>query len=337
MSSGTNAQESENAMRDVLRSVRHVLAMDAFANKSTLAFLKIYRGEDIRIIDNRYQPRVGETVEFIYDSNSGAEAMRIGYDLLRQGKRVTFVSTGVVMARALAEKASKLFKSDNLPVRAPYTNTVEAGISFEVTGHFDIVIAITNIATLIHVEALAQMLYRIHDCSRRIVSLFYQKNSNELFCPPGRENIQAELTSARPNNLPTAIKGHRKWNNNTISYKVDEFPAIITFIEVEHQKCLFARYFIEKLCSFIASTSFTGIDDKHILSGSIVSEAFAQSCERFIEIQNQSLSLFGFKSHAKTTPDLNSAIKAINAIAGNWCGYTIKSDKKRIGPKGQQV
>ena len=31
------------------------------------------------------------------------------------------------------------------------------------------------------------------------------------------------------------------------------------------------------------------------------------------------------------------AIKAINAIAGNWCGYTVKSDKKRIGPKGQQV
>ena len=34
-----------------------------------------------------------------------------------------------------------------------------------------------------------------------------------------------------------------------------------------------------------------------------------QSCERFIEIRNQSLSLFGFKSHAKTTPDFNSAIK----------------------------
>ncbi|RIA86456.1 hypothetical protein C1645_829277 [Glomus cerebriforme] len=25
------------------------------------------------------------------------------------------------------------------------------------------------------------------------------------------------------------------------------------------------------------------------------------------------------------TPDLNSAIKAINAIAGNWCRYTVKS------------
>src|SRR4051794_669649 len=42
MSSDTNVRESENAMRDVLRSVRHVLAMDAFANKLTLAFLKTY-------------------------------------------------------------------------------------------------------------------------------------------------------------------------------------------------------------------------------------------------------------------------------------------------------
>ena len=115
---------------------------------------------------------------------------------------------------------------------------MEVRISFEVTGHFDIIIAITNIATPVHVEALAQMLYRIRDCSRRIVSMFYQKNSNELFRPPGHENIRAELESARPNNLPTAIKGHREWDNNAISYKIDESPAVITFIEVEHQKRL---------------------------------------------------------------------------------------------------
>ncbi len=30
--------------------------------------------------------------------------------------------------------------------------------------------------------------------------------------------------------------------------------TIITFIKVEHQKCLSARYFIEKLCSLIANT-----------------------------------------------------------------------------------
>ena len=118
MSSGTNARESENALRDVLRSVRHVIAMDAFANKSTLAFLKTYCDEDIRIIDNRYQPRVGEMVEILYDPNSGAEAMRIGCELLKQEKRVVFVSIGAVMARALVEKASKLVKPDNSPIRA---------------------------------------------------------------------------------------------------------------------------------------------------------------------------------------------------------------------------
>src|SRR5437764_8347247 len=187
------------------------------------------------------------------------------------------------MARALVEKASKLSKPDNSPVIAcayygnmngkqrqkdfsnidvtwgeldcvAYTNTVEAGISFEVTGHFDIVIAITNIATSVYVEALAQMLYRIHDCSRHIVFIFYQKNSNELFRLPGHENIRAEFESARPNNLPTAIKDYCEWDNNAISYKIDESLAVITFIEVEHQKRLSARYFIEKLCSLIAST-----------------------------------------------------------------------------------
>src|SRR4051812_47436378 len=59
MSSSTNARESENAMRDVLRSVRHVLAIEAFANISTLTFLQIYRGENIHVVDNKYQPRIG--------------------------------------------------------------------------------------------------------------------------------------------------------------------------------------------------------------------------------------------------------------------------------------
>ena len=74
---------------------------------------------------------------------------------------------------------------------------------------------------------------------------------------------------------------------------------------------------------------FTGIDDERILSGNVVSEAFALSCERFVEIRNQSLLLFGFKSRAKEAPDLKSAIKAINAIVGNYCGYTIKSKRKK--------
>ncbi|PKK47796.1 hypothetical protein RhiirC2_803632, partial [Rhizophagus irregularis] len=118
MNSGANARESENAMCDILRTAQHVLAMDAFANESTLTFLKAYRGENIRVIDNKFQPLIGKTVEYLYNPNSGAEAMRIGCELLQQGKRVAFVLTSCNMARALVEKASKLQRPDNSPVRA---------------------------------------------------------------------------------------------------------------------------------------------------------------------------------------------------------------------------
>ena len=91
-----------------------------------------------------------------------------------------------------------------------YTNIVKADIYFEIIDYFDIVIAITNIATPVHIEALVQILYRIHDCFYYIVFLFYQKNSNELFHPPGHENIQVELANAQLNNLSTIIKKHRK-------------------------------------------------------------------------------------------------------------------------------
>ena len=89
-------------------------------------------------------------------------------------------------------------------------------ILFEITGHFNIVIAITNIITSVHVEALVQMLYWICGSFHRIVFLFYQKNSNELFCPLGHENIQAELTNTQPNNLLTSIKDYCEWNSNAV-------------------------------------------------------------------------------------------------------------------------
>ncbi|RIB00781.1 hypothetical protein C2G38_2129143, partial [Gigaspora rosea] len=212
-------------MRDVLRLAQHILAMDAFANESTLTFLKAYCGENVRVVDNKYQPRIGETVEIIYDPNSGAEAMRIGYGFLKQGKRVAFVSTGAVMARALVERASKLTKPDNSPIKArAYYGDMDGKQRQEdfsdintVWGELDC-IAYTNT-----VEA-------------------------------GRENIRAELASARPNEVPTAIKGHREWDKDIVSYKLDDSPAVVAFIEVEHQKRLSARNFIEKFCSLIAST-----------------------------------------------------------------------------------
>ncbi|CAJ0835309.1 13188_t:CDS:2 [Entrophospora sp. SA101] len=319
---------------------------------------------------------------------------------------------------------------------------------------------------------------------KRILSLYYQKISNELSRPPGHENIRAELAVAWPNDSPTAIKGHREWDKDSISYKLDQSPTVTSFVEVEHRKRLSARNFIKISCSLISSTGaslklikmyenqeiignrkkvrneikaealvikntdfeavttsrnlipeeaeflkldqecsvadtmalkrfymwnlyggndtsnktwnklcnkefverfcppeprkhflclshfrkqgydediakdlrktysanhweavrelfrslgFTGIDDERILSDDQVKVAFETSRERFIEIQNQSLLLFGFKSRAKETPDLKTAIKAINAIAGNYCGYTIKSKRKLIGSKGQQI
>ena len=83
MSSGINVWEFKNAMHDVLRSARHVLAMNVFTNISTLTFLQIYCGENICVVDNKYQPCISEMVEFIYNPNNRAEAMQIRYDLLR--------------------------------------------------------------------------------------------------------------------------------------------------------------------------------------------------------------------------------------------------------------
>ncbi|CAG8631630.1 3268_t:CDS:2, partial [Diversispora eburnea] len=82
----SNARESENAMRDVLRSALHVLVMDAFANLGTLAFLKAYRGENIQVIDNKFQSLIGKTIEYLSDLNSGAKAMRIGFEYLKQAR-----------------------------------------------------------------------------------------------------------------------------------------------------------------------------------------------------------------------------------------------------------
>ena len=58
-----------------------------------------------------------------------------------------------------------------------YTSTVEAGISFEISNHFDAVIGISNINTGVHAEAFAQMFYRVRDCPYRIISLYNSKKN----------------------------------------------------------------------------------------------------------------------------------------------------------------
>ncbi|GBB93240.1 hypothetical protein RclHR1_21360007 [Rhizophagus clarus] len=64
---------------------------------------------------------------------------------------------------------------------------------------------------------------------------------------------------------------------------------------------------------------------------------FTIHLKNFRLLVKQSLLLFRFKSRAKVTSDLNSAIRAINAIAINWCSYTVKINSKKIGPKEKQV
>ncbi|CAG8603851.1 10726_t:CDS:1 [Diversispora eburnea] len=97
-------------------------------------------------------------------------------------------------------------------------------------------------------------MFRIRDYEKHILSLYYQKISSKFSRSPGHENIHAELAVARSNDLPTAIKGHREWDIDSISYKLDQSPTVTSFIEVEHQKHLSARNFIEISCSLIAST-----------------------------------------------------------------------------------
>ncbi|CAJ0873573.1 5298_t:CDS:1 [Entrophospora sp. SA101] len=518
--------------------------MDAFANDSTLAFLKSYRGENVRVIDNKYQPRKGEIVKFLYDPDKGSEAIRRGFRMLQEGKHVAFVMTSCKKARALANQASKLQKPDGSFILSRvyfgqmdgkqrqddfanidatwsaldcviYTSTVEAGISFEISGYFDAVIGITNIATPVHVEAFAQMLFRIRDCPLRMISLYHSKKF-DIFKEPCRELIRAELSALRPGDLPTIIKGQRAWDKIADCYALNLSPAVETYIEVEYQRRLSAKYFPEILCSLIASTGvtfelilaedtekvnrneishtikniekkikssdaesianapdicpdeaeilkqnpirsftdnmtlqrhylwkiyasgdiggkddirnwgmnnddwvklcdidfvkrynnpeplqhfrrlayfrrqgsnatkaienlkikeemqwedshesmdpssvdlhkfysakqweavhilvqsigFSDIDDTNILSGDDVAKTFEQSQEKIIKIQEDALLLFGFKTRAKGTPDLNATIKFINAILGNWCGYTIKSEQMLLGPKDQRV
>ncbi|KAF0469681.1 helicase [Gigaspora margarita] len=98
------------------------------------------------------------------------------------------------------------------------------------------------------------MMFRIHNCEKRILSLYYQKISGEFSRSLGHENIHAEHLVAWPNDLSIAIKKHNKWDIDSISYKLDQSLAVTLFIEVEHQKRLSTRNFIEISCSLIAST-----------------------------------------------------------------------------------
>ncbi|CAI2181440.1 6666_t:CDS:2, partial [Funneliformis geosporum] len=112
-----------------------------------------------------------KTVKYLYDPNSGAKAMRIGYELLQQDKRVAFILTKSMFIMGYEWKTIKKgffrykYRLGELYCVA-YINTVEAGISFEKTNHFDAVIGITNIVTPVNVEAFIQMMFQIYDCKK---------------------------------------------------------------------------------------------------------------------------------------------------------------------------
>ncbi|CAG8783653.1 28869_t:CDS:2 [Gigaspora margarita] len=91
----------------------------------------------------------------------------------------------------------------------------------------------------------------------------------------------------------------------------------------------------EAVHDLFQSLGFSDIDDTKILLGDDVSKAFKQTRKKIIKIREDALLLFGFKSRAKETPNLKATVKLINAIARNWCSYTVKSEAKLSGPKNQ--
>ncbi|CAI2178894.1 3095_t:CDS:2, partial [Funneliformis geosporum] len=222
-----------------------------------------YRNENIRVIDNKFQPLLGKSVEYLYDPNSGAKAMQIGYELLQQGKRVAFILTSCSIVQVLAEKASKLQRPDNSSIRAceldcvAYTSTVEAGISFEKIDHFDAVIGITNIVTPVNVEAFIQIMFQIRDCYK---------------------NIRAELKNARSNDLPTAIRGHRESSTDASFQliKIDKSQEVIENHmdnEIWNNLCnkKFVKHFslpeLQKHFLYLSHFRKQGYDEKNAIKG----------------------------------------------------------------------
>ncbi|CAJ0836198.1 12197_t:CDS:2 [Entrophospora sp. SA101] len=230
--------------------------MGAFGNESTLNFLRQYQGEDIQVFDNKYQPHKGKSVKILYDPDKGAEAIRRGLKMLEEGKRVAFSVTACKKARAIAIQASKLLKPDGSHVLSRvyfgqmdgkqrqedfadinatwsaldcvvYTSTVEAGVSFEISNHFDAVIGISNINTGVHTEAFAQMFYqdKIADCyiidlSPAVETYFeveYQKHLSAKYFP---EILCSLIASTGATLELISAEDTEKVNRNVVSHTI---------------------------------------------------------------------------------------------------------------------
>ncbi|CAG8486342.1 1410_t:CDS:10, partial [Scutellospora calospora] len=146
MASRVYTQESANAICNLLNIATHVVAIDAFANNSTLAFLKFYQGENDHVIDNKYQLRKRKIVKFLYNPNKGLEGIRRGFKILQEDEKQR------------QDNFANIDTTWSTLDCVIYTSTVEASIFFEISSYFDTIIGITNITTPVHIEAFAQIL-----------------------------------------------------------------------------------------------------------------------------------------------------------------------------------
>ncbi|CAG8466696.1 6511_t:CDS:10 [Scutellospora calospora] len=184
-----------------------------------------------------------------------------------------------------------------------YTSTVEAGISFEISGYFDAVIGITNIATSVHIETFAQMLFRICDYLLCIVLLHHSKKF-DIFKELCQELIQAELlalsliASTEVTLELILVEDTEKVNRKETSHTIKNIEEKIKGADAESianaSNITFDEAEILKqnpICSFTNNIAlqlgFSSINDTKILS-------------------EDALLLFGFKSQAKETPDLKA-------------------------------
>ncbi|CAG8468039.1 8640_t:CDS:10 [Cetraspora pellucida] len=317
----------------------HVVTIDAFANDLTLAFLKSYQGENIQVIDNKYQLCKGEIVKFLYDPDKGLEAIHKGFRMLQEGKHVAFVMTSCKKARALANQASKLQKLDDDFTNVDaiwstldcviYTSTVEAGISFEISNYFDTVIRITNNATLVHVEAFAQMdkiancyAFNLSPAVETYIEVEYQRHLSAKYFP----EIFCSLIASTGVTLELILmEDTEKVNRKKISYTIKNIEKKIKDADAESianapnisssEAEILKQNIIHSFANNMTlQQHYFDIDDMNILSSDDVTKVFKQSQKKIVKIQEDALLLFSFKTRAKGLPNLNATIKFINAV-----------------------
>ncbi|CAG8817676.1 45659_t:CDS:2 [Gigaspora margarita] len=105
----------------------------------------------------------------------------------------------------------------------------------------------------------------------------YHSTKFDIFKELCQELIRAKLLALRPEDLLIIIKDQHAWDKIADCYVLNLSLAVKTYIEVEYQRYLSAKYFPEILCSLIASTRATlelfSIDDTEKVNRKEVSRA----------------------------------------------------------------